>query len=306
MASYRGKFLHVDLTNRRTWVEEVGDYLYRRYLGGSALAAHFLLRELKPGIDPLGPDNVIVITTSVINGLPLSGINRYNVAAKSPLTGGYGEGQAGGYWGPEFKRTGFDGMMVHGRADAPVFLYDQDEACEFRDAQKYWGKLSGEVQDGLQEELGDKNICVLQTGIAGENRVLYSALVNQLRHYHGRSGLGAVMGSKNLKAIAVRGKKQLRPVSPEAAKAVVQWFREHYDKQQDLLHQHGTAGFVPYLDQDGILPTRNFQNGSFEHASDISGQTMTETILADRATCYACSVVCKKEVEVPERGVVRK
>jgi aldehyde:ferredoxin oxidoreductase len=306
MASYSGKFLHVDLTEQKTWIEEISDYLYRKFLGGSALAAHFLLREIKPGIDPLSPENVLVITTSVINGLPLSGANRYNVAAKSPLTGGYGEGQAGGYWGPEFKKTGFDGMIIHGRAEKPIYLFVHDELCEFCDAGDYWGKLSGEVQDGLEDELGDKNICVLQTGVAGENQVLYASLVNQLCHYHGRTGLGAVFGSKNLKAIVTRGKKSLKAADEAGAKDILTWYRENYNKEDDLLHIHGTAGFIPYLDDDGILPTHNFREGSFEESDSISGQTMTDTILANRATCYACRVICKKQVKVPERGVVPK
>ncbi len=219
---YHGKILHVDLTEGRSWAEEPEELIYRKYLGGGALATHFMLRDLEPGIDPLGPDNLLIIMTSVINGLPLSGANRYSVAGKSPLTGGFGESEAGGYWGPELKQTGFDGIIVHGRADKPVYLFVHDGACEIRDAGKYWGKLSDEVQESLEEELGDKRIRVLQTGVAGENGVLYAAMTNQLRHFHGRAGLGAVMGSKNLKAIVVRGRERLTPLDKSAAKDVLQ------------------------------------------------------------------------------------
>ena len=305
-ASYSGKILHVDLTNSTFWVEELSEAIYRKYLGGGALASYFMLRDMKPGIDPLGPENQLMFMTSVINGLPLSGANRYSAAAKSPLTGGFGEAEAGGYWGPEFKRTGFDGIILHGRAPKPTYLYVHDDTVEFRDAAKYWGKLAGDVQDGLVEELGDSRINVLQTGIGGENGVLYAAIVNQLRHFHGRAGLGAVMGSKNLKAIVARGRERVAPADRESANGVIKWFRENYDQEHDGMHLFGTAGGVVGLDRDGILPTRNFRDGSFEDAKAISGQTMADTILTDRGTCFACNVACKREVEVPERGVSPK
>lgn len=302
---YHGKILHVDLSEGRWWSETLDELIYRRYLGGSALCSYFMLRDLKPGVDPLGPDNMLLFMTSVINGLPLSGANRYSAAAKSPLTGGFGESEAGGYWGPELKRTGFDGIIVHGRAARPVYLFVHDGACEIRDAGRYWGQLSGEVQDGLEAELG-KRICVLQTGIAGERGVRYAAMTNQLRHFHGRAGLGAVMGSKNLKAIVAQGKEKITNANGKAAKEVLQWFKESYDREGDALHLYGTPRGVPTLNLDGILPTHNFRDGSFEHAGDISGQTMAKTILTNTGTCFACTVACKREVEVPERGVTPK
>ncbi len=309
---HNGKILHVDLTEGRWWAEELDDLIYRTYLGGSALSSYFLLRDLKPGVDPLGPDNLLIFMTSVINGLPLSGANRYSAAGKSPLTGGFGESEAGGYWGPELKATGFDGIIVHGRAARPVYLFVHDGQCEMRDARRYWGQLAGEVQDGLEEELGDKRIRVLQTGVAGENGVRFAAMVNQLRHFHGRTGLGAVMASKNLKAIVVHagtrkgGRERLTPADREAANRVLQWFRETYDRDADKMHLYGTARVVMPLEKDGILPTRNFRDGSFELAEAISGETMARTILVNRGTCFACAVACKREVEVPERGVTPK
>lgn len=303
---YNGKVLHVDLTEGRWWVEELDDLIYRKFLGGSALSSYFLLRDLKPGVNPLGPDNLLIFMTSVINGLPLSGANRYSAAGKSPLTGGFGEAEAGGFWGPELKMSGFDGIIVHGRADKPVYLFIHDGECEIRDADRYWGQLSGEVQDGLEDELGDKRIRVLQTGVAGENGVRFAAMTNQLRHFHGRAGLGAVMGSKNLKAIIVRGRERLTEADRDAARGVLRWFKETYDREADMLHQHGTSRGVPSLNLDGILPTHNFRDGSFELADAISGFTMSETILVNRGTCYACAVACKREVEVPERGVTPK
>jgi aldehyde:ferredoxin oxidoreductase len=303
MAGVTAKLLHVDLTARTTRVEELPELVVRRHLGGGALAAYLLLRDMPAGVDPLGPDNHLVFTTSVINGLSLSGTNRYTAAAKSPLTQGYGESEAGGWWGPELRAAGFDAVSIRGQAEAPTYLWIKDGQVEFRDATPYWGQLSGEVQDGLERELGDRRIRVLQTGVAGEKLVRFAAIVNQLKHFHGRCGLGAVMGAKRLKAIVVRGSKPPAPQDRAGAKETLTWFREHYDRASDRFHQTGTAGGLLNLEATGILPTRNFRDGSFEHARAISGQKMAETILVNRGTCYACMVACKREVAVEALGV---
>ena len=297
------RLLHVDLASRETRVEELPETLLRKYLGGGALASYLLLRDMPPGVDPLGPDNVLVFTTSVINGLSLSGTNRYTAAAKSPLTGGYCESEAGGWWGPELRAAGYDGLVIRGQAESPVYLWIKDGQVEFRDARPYWGRLSGEVQDGLEQELGDKRIRVLQTGVAGERGVRFAAIVNQLKHFHGRGGLGAVMGAKRLKAIVVRGTKPPLAVDKDGARGALTWFREHYDRSKDRFHTLGSASALLALEASGILPTRNFRDGSFEHARAISGQKMAETILVNRGTCYACAVACKREVAIPEDGV---
>ncbi len=299
---YNGKFLRVDLTRGETRVEEVPELTYRMYLGGNAMAAYWLVQEVKPGIDPLGPDNVLVIATCLTTGAPVSGTNRFSVAAKSPLTGGYGEGEAGGWWGPELKLAGFDGILVAGQSARPVYLWIADGKAELRDASHLWGKLSGEVQDTLKEQT-DRRARILQCGVAGENGVRLANIVNELKHFNGRCGLGAVMGSKRLKAIAVRGKGKLEPKNPEALAQVQKWFREHYDRNADMLHKFGTSRNVVAFSTDGILPTRNFQEGSFESAREISGQHMAATILTDEGTCFACAIACKREVEVPELEV---
>jgi aldehyde:ferredoxin oxidoreductase len=300
------KLLHVDLTTRETRTEEIGEPLLRKYLGGGALAAHILLRDMPSKADPLGPENVLVFTTSVINGLSLSGTNRYTAAAKSPLTGGYGESEAGGWWAPELRAAGWDGLVVHGASPTPVYLWIKDDKVEFRDASRYWGRLSGEVQDGIEAELGDRRVRTLQCGVAGERGVRFAAIVNQLKHFHGRGGLGAVMGSKNLKAIVVRGSKPPAAADKDGAKKQLVFFKNHYDRATDRFHQLGSSSGVLALEASGILPTRNFRDGSFEGAKDISGQKMRDTILVNRGTCYACAVACKREVEVKELGVTPK
>ena len=295
---YNGQILRVNLTTGNITIEEPGEALYRRYLGGGGLGVYYLLNEVPAGVDPLGPENKLIFMTSVINGSPISGTNRYAAIAKSPLTGGYGEAEAGGYWGPALKSAGFDGIIVEGQAERPVYLHVSDGACEIRDASAYWGKPADAVQHGLEEEIGDKRLRVLQTGIAGENLVRFAAIVNQQRHYHGRAGLGAVMGSKKLKAITCQGRKRMEPASKEDAQKVFQWFKETYNKAADPRHDMGTAQGVRPLNAGGILPTHNFRDGYFEAAAEISGETMRDTILVNRGTCHACVVACKREVAV--------
>ncbi len=300
---YHGKILRVDLTNARISVEEPSDAVYRRYLGGGGLASYFLLRELAPGVEPLSPDNILIFMTSVIGAGQLSGTNRFSAVAKSPLTDGYGESEAGGYWGPELKATGYDGIILTGKAEKPVYLYIDSDGAELRDAAHLWGRDSAEVQEKVIEDVGDKRVRVLQTGIAGENLVKFAAIVNECRHFNGRSGMGAVMGSKNLKAVACLGGRRMKPTNMALSKQIFGWFRDTYDQSKDIFHDLGSTRGVLALDAGGILPTENFRQGSFEQAEDISGQKMAATILTKRGTCYACSIACKREVTVEELGV---
>ncbi|MDH4246796.1 MAG: aldehyde ferredoxin oxidoreductase family protein [Deltaproteobacteria bacterium] len=301
---YHGKILRVDLTSGKITVEEPGDEIYRRYMGGGGLASYFMLREMKPGVDPLGPENMLIFMTSIIGSGQLSGTNRYSAVAKSPLTGGYGEAEAGGYWGPELKAAGYDGIIITGQSAKPVYLFVSPEAVELRDASKYWGKTSGVVSDGIKEEVGDKRARILQTGISGENLVRFAALVNELKHFHGRGGLGAVMGSKKLKAIACLGSgPRMKPVDKDLSKQVFDWFRKTYVKEKDPMHLYGSARGVATLHKEGILPTENFRHGHYDGYADITGQKMAETILVSRGTCYSCSIACKREVKVEELGV---
>src|SRR5713101_6263792 len=207
---YWNKILHVDLGDRRTWIEEPGDAFFRRYAGGRGLIGHYLLKYVPKGADPLGPDNILVIAPGVITGAPVPGAGRHSVGAKSPLTGGFGESESGGYWGAELKRAGWDGIVVHGVSPAPVYLWIADAAVEIRDARRLWGKITGEVEDAILAELGDPRIRIATIGPAGENLVRFACIANELNEVAGRTGMGAVMGSKRLKAIAVRGKMPVK------------------------------------------------------------------------------------------------
>jgi aldehyde:ferredoxin oxidoreductase len=297
---YNGKILRVDLTNRIIDIETPAEAVYRRYMGGSALALYYLLSEQTPGTDPLGPENKLLFMSNVLSGVPMPGFTRYTIAARSPLTGTFGEAEAGGFWGPELKLAGFDGVIVEGASPKPVYLWINDGKAEIRDATNLWGKDTGEVERLIREELGDNRVRIAQCGQAGENGVRYACVLNELKHANGRSGMGAVMGSKNLRAVAVRGSGKIEPADPDEARRIR---KEVLARIPDSPMGHtfkrfGTPVFVMGLQKSGILPTRNFQIGKFEGAEAISAATMEKTVLEGSKGCYSCAVHCKRSVKV--------
>lgn len=294
---YWGKILRVNLTNGTIASETQSDEWYRTYWGGRGMIGYYLLRETAPDTDPLGPDNRFIVAPGPLTGVPFGGAGRNSFGAISPLTGGYGDGEGGGFFGAELKRAGVDGIVFEGVSPKPVYLYVHDGEAELRDAAALWGKTTGEVEDLLMEELGDKRIRVAQCGIAGENRVLLSAVCNDLTHYAGRTGLGAVMGSKRLKAVVARGTMQVPVADQDKVRELARWMVEHWTEKSQGLHDHGTANGLMALHTSGGLPTRNFQQGYFEGADKISGPTMTEKILVERDTCFACPIRCKRVVK---------
>jgi len=191
------RILHVDLSRGSARVESPGEAFYRTYIGGGCLGACYLLKYAPPGCDPLSGENVLVLAPSVVTGSPVPGTGRHAAVAKS-LTGGIAASEAGGYWGVELKRAGFDAVVITGRAEHPVYLWVTDGRCEIRDARPYWGEDTGEVQNLIREELGDKRIQVLLIGPAGERGVRFANLASGTKNFHGRGGLGAAMGAKNL------------------------------------------------------------------------------------------------------------
>ena len=297
---HNGKILRVDLNSRTMSEEELPEVLFRRYLGGGALSLYYLLKELKPGADPLGPENLLIFAASAVTGHPAAGFSRFTVAAKSPLTGAFGESEAGGWWGPELKSAGFDAVMIKGKADRPIYLWIHNGKAEIRDASHLWGQMTREAQEMIRKELGDEKVRVALIGPGGEKGVKYACILNELKHVNGRTGMGAVMGAKNLKAIAVRGDKKMALHDPEKVREIVKEVGEIWKKNPSALGELGTARGVMPLNAGGILPTRNFTTGTFEKAEAICGETMRDTILVSRGTCYGCPVRCKREVKVEE------
>ena len=299
-----GRMLRIDLSQQQISSSKIAPALFRRYMGGRNLALHFLLMETAPGVDPLGPDNTLVLTTSVVTGARISGQGRATIAARSPLTGGLGESQCGGSWGPELKFAGWDGIIVTGCADRPVYMLIEDEDVRILPADHLWGKDTGEVDDILRRQ-HSKKTSILQIGPAGENLVRFAMLTADLAHFAGRCGLGAVMGSKRLRAIVVKGShRELRVADVDGLKGISRWFARS-TKEHPVLQLHrelGTPKGVVPLSTMGMLPTYNFQDGSFAAAEAVSGETMKKEIGTGSSTCYACAVKCKRDVEGSRGG----
>jgi len=300
-----GKILHVDLARGTTRVEAIEEGFYRMFPGGKALAGYLLLRDMPAGADPLGPDNVLVLANGLLTAAPFSTATRFTASARSPLSTAYGESEAGGFWGPELKMAGFEAVVIHGRAEQPVYLWVKDDLVEIRDARHLWGIETAEAQAAIRRELGDRLVRVLQIGAGGENMVRYAALINELRHYNGRTGMGAVMGSKNLKAVAVRGSGRYVDWAHdpqallEVGRRLARRVKEH--PQSWDLQVKGTPGLVSGLQASGILPTRNFGQSAFEKVDGLRWEVYEKELLSARRSCYACAVRCKREISVNDR-----
>ncbi len=308
---YHGKILHVNLTTGEMSVEQPDEAFYRKYGGGSALAMYYLLREMPAGADPLGPDNVLVLALSALTGAPISGQSRMTAAAKSPLTGAVGDSQCGGFWPAELKFAGFDAVVIKGQAAQPVYLWIHDGQYELRDASHLWGKVTGEAEAAIRQELGDDKIEVLQVGPAGERGVRFAAIMNMSNRANGRTGMGAVMGSKNLKAVAVRGKLRPSLADSQALNRLAKWGAAALPESGIAgLSKYGTAETTGVNQTLGTLPAYNYNSGVFDQWEAIDGTTMYDTILRGAArgtqhqdgrdTCYACTVRCKRVAEITE------
>ncbi len=299
---FTGKILHVDLTQGILEVEEPSEGFYRKYMGGSAMGLYYILKNMPAKADPLGPENILTLFTGVTTGAPISGQSRINANAKSPLSGGIGDSQAGGFFPAELKFAGFDGIVVKGKSPKPVYLSILHGEAGLHPAEHLLGKVTGEVDRILKGEVGDNKAEIMQYGIAAENGVAFSCLVNMSNRTNGRTGMGAVMASKNLKAIVVRGKAKISIADPALLASINKEGPKMLPQNPDMdgLAKLGTAGVVLPQNLYGTLPTRNYSEGQFELAEDISGERMAETILKERDTCYACVVRCKRVVEVKE------
>jgi aldehyde:ferredoxin oxidoreductase len=293
---------HVDLSRGTVETRTIPEPTYRKYPGGSALAAYLVLQAIPAGTDPLGPDNVLVMAVSPLTGLAISGQSRMTACARSPLTGAIGDSQCGGFFPAEMRSAGVDAIVFTGQAPEPVYLWVHDGQAELRPAKHLWGKVTGEVDRLLKEEVGDPKAEVAQIGPAGENLVRYAAIMNMVNRANGRTGMGAVMGSKRLKAVVVRGTRSPKPARPEEFRGLVKRLKELQEANPGIgwFGQFGTAGVLAIQDKMGGQPTRNYSEGTFEQCKDIDGSTLAKTILKERDTCYACVIKCKRVVEVDD------
>jgi len=302
MYGFMGKILRVNLTDGKTSVELLCEDDLRKFLGGRGLAVRLLYRELGRGVDPLGADNKLVFSVGPLNAIGVPGDTRFVVAGKSPLTGIWGEANCSGWFADGLKKSGYDVLIVEGASESPVYLWINNGNVEIRDARRLWGKWTFETESIIKDEVRERGVAVAAIGPAGENLVKYAAIVHTAHRAAGRTGLGAVMGSKKLKAVAVKGDKEVKVADPEKIRELGKKIAAETltNPITRLLRDYGQAGFVPDLQSQGILPTRNFRSGVFEGADKISGQNMAKTILVRRDACPRCPVACKRVVEVKD------
>jgi len=297
---YHRRILRVNLTNGQITVETPDDVFYRRYLGGAGFVAYYLLKEVPPDTDPLGPDNRLIFACGPLTGAPLAGSGRNAVGAHSPLTGAMGESEVGGFWGAELKAAGFDAIVIQGQAASPVYLWVHDGEAELRDAAHLWGLENKPAHTAIREELGEQRARVALCGPAGEKLVRYANIMADLKHAAGRTGLGAVMGSKRLKAVAVRGTGKVPLADPAQVGTLARWMRDNYRDLMGKFPDLGTGiSMVPY-NRDGALPVHNFRDGHLDGADDLGREGLAEHVVVRMESCYACAVGCKKVADLDE------
>ncbi len=303
MNGWMGKILRVDLTRGEMREMPLDRDVAKDYIGGRGLGIYFLNRELDPDCEPLAPDNLLVMATGPLTGTGAPTGARYMIMTKSPLTGAITCSNAGGRFPTELKRAGFDGLIFAGQAKRPVYLWIDNGQAELRDAAHLWGRSTHSATDMLREET-DPRARVACIGPAGERLVRFAAVMNDKDRAAGRSGVGAVMGSKNLKAVAVRGRGQISLANPERFKTFNQEILGRFkaaNKETPLgLTVNGTAGVVITTQHLGVLPTRNWQQGTFEGWEQIHGETLTAKYLVRNKACYACPIGCGRITRVED------
>jgi aldehyde:ferredoxin oxidoreductase len=305
MSDYQFNILRIDLTEKTTSIQVVSNEVLSQYLGGSSLGARLLFPLLTHDLDPLSPDAPLLFITGPLTGTLGPAVGRLVICAKSPATGLWGESNVGGHFGAELRAAGYDGLLIVGKAARPTYLSIDDKHVEFKDASHIWGNEDTyTTQDVIKNELGKPTTRVACIGLAGENRLPFALILCDHGRVAGRTGMGAVMGSKNLKAVAVHGNEPLKSVDEDALSTVRR--RGNIELRKDnssrVLRQLGTAGASDFFDYVGAMPKRYFTKGTFKDVEKLSGAEMGETILTGVSTCNGCVVACGRIVTIDESG----
>ncbi|HHX23600.1 MAG TPA: aldehyde ferredoxin oxidoreductase family protein [Thermoanaerobacterales bacterium] len=303
MFGWAGCILRVNLSNKAITKEPLNKRDAELYLGSRGLATKIFMDEVDPKVDPFSPDNKLIFMTGPLTGTFASSGGRYEVVTKAPLTGTIGASNSGGHFGPELKFAGYDGIIIEGESDTPVYIYINDDKVELKNAEHLWGKNVFDATDEVLKatSMEARVACI---GPGGEKGVLFATVMNDKHRAAGRSGLGAVMGSKKLKAIAVKGTKSVKVAKPkeflEACIDARNKLKAHPVTSEGL-PTYGTQILINTLNEVGALPTRNWRDGGyFEHAEDISGETLTEKYLVRNKGCFGCSIGCGRVTRIPD------
>jgi len=291
---WTGTLLRVNLTIGEIKREAVNLDWAKEYIGGRGLADRYLYEEMDPAVDPLSPENTLIFATGPLTGTPAPCGARYMVVTKGALTNAITTSNSGGHWGPELKFAGYDMVILEGKAPKPTYLFIYDDHVELRDAADYWGKGVSETEDGLRAELGLPTLRVACIGPAGENLVKFACIMNDKHRAAGRSGVGTVMGSKNLKAIAVRGTGGVHIAEPERFMKTVWEMRAGMQDNpgRKSFSEYGTAATMDMTQAFGGLPTRNFKEGQFEEYENLNGTGINKEHLIGNKACFACTIAC--------------
>lgn len=297
--SYNGKILHIDLLDKTFSVEypeKKDKNFYRRYWGGSCIGAYYLIKKFKRNTDVYSPENLLIFATSVVTGANVPGFCKFSVISKSPLTNLASESFSDGFWGPELKFAGYDVIVVKGISNKPVYISIINGQVKFNDANDIWGMETKETIDTIKKKLNDKAVRVACIGPAGENKVRFASIVSDYIFMNARGGLGAVMGSKKLKAIAVRGNKIIDVEDKAGIKRLAQKFEQNFKKNfvNKAVYEAGTASFLSFLNGEGLISSRNAQTTEFEGAKKISGEIIQKKYFSRRVKCYSCPASCHR------------
>ncbi|MCD1295007.1 aldehyde:ferredoxin oxidoreductase [Methanocella sp. CWC-04] len=299
---YAGKILRVELSTLTCSDEAPEESVLKDFIGGEGLGIKYLYDEVPAYTDPLGPDNLLIFMTGPLTGTLAPTSGRHCVVTKSPLTHCETTAHAGGYWGTELKLAGYDGIIVKGKSPRPVYLFINDGKPGFYEADELWGKTTFDTDRLIKEQLNDKKICVTSIGPAGENLVKIASIMNDYQRSASRGGTGAVMGSKNLKAIAVKGSKDLFAADPAKSFAsmneLLDACRDHVITG-DVFPKYGVDGIIGLMNEKGVLPTKNHSSGFFKGAENMTGQKMAETILKGTRGCFCCPIHCTRVIDIP-------
>lgn len=306
MGGYLGRILRFNLNEKSYKVEELDIQAAKRFIGGRGIGTYYYKKEVSPEIDALSEENKLIIATGPLTGTPCPTSARYMVVTKSPLTGTIASSNSGGYWGPELKFAGYDMIILEGKLSTPGYIYINDDTIEIRDASHLWGKIVKETTKTLLDEVEDKKSRVLTIGPAGEKLSLLASIMNDVDRAAGRSGVGAVMGSKNLKAIVVKGSNKV-PVHDadglkEAFKGYLKKIKENGVTGQGL-PTYGTGVLVNIINEHGVMPADNFQKSYTEDVEPVSGETLTEKHLIRKDPCYKCPIACGRYSKTSDGSV---
>ncbi len=311
MYGYAGKVLYVDLTTGKTRTEKLNEENAKKYVGGIGLGMRLWLANSKAGVDPFSPENPLVLALGPVSGTMFpTGGNGHAFISKSPETKGVGEAVSHGTFGAELKRAGYDAIILKGKAEKPVYLWIDDDSVQLLDAEAYWGKSPSETEEGIKAELGDYYVRVSSIGSAGEKLSKIGCIINEKTRAAGRTGLGAVMGSKNLKAIAVRGTHDIVPAKPDEFMDMVKEFHERMKGPATQKYRTlGTVENVLINNTLNCMPTRNYKSARFENAEKVSGEALNEHYVAKIIACSSCPMRCEHEAVVrdgPYKGTMAR